>query len=54
LGAALVWPSAGIEVDATMRTAVPSVYAAGDVVRRYLFTHSAADDAVGAVAHLVP
>jgi pyruvate/2-oxoglutarate dehydrogenase complex dihydrolipoamide dehydrogenase (E3) component len=39
----------GVEVDDRMRTAVPSVYAAGDVAGRYLFTHSAAHEAVRAV-----
>ena len=32
-----------------MRSSVPSVYAAGDVAGRYLFTHSAAHEAVRAV-----
>ncbi|GAC1532301.1 MAG: FAD-dependent oxidoreductase [Acidimicrobiales bacterium] len=39
----------GIVVDNRMRTAVPSVYAAGDVAGRFLFTHSAAHEAVRAV-----
>jgi pyruvate/2-oxoglutarate dehydrogenase complex dihydrolipoamide dehydrogenase (E3) component len=39
----------GVEVDDRMRTAVPSVYAAGDVAGRHLFTHSAAHEAVRAV-----
>ena len=39
----------GIEVDERMRTAVPTVYAAGDVAGRFLFTHSAAYEAVRAV-----
>jgi pyruvate/2-oxoglutarate dehydrogenase complex dihydrolipoamide dehydrogenase (E3) component len=39
----------GVAVDDRMRTAVPSVYAAGDVAGRYLFTHSAAHEAVRAV-----
>lgn len=39
----------GIEVDEAMRTAVPSICAAGDVAGPYLFTHSAAHDAVRAV-----
>lgn len=39
----------GIEVDNRMRTAVPSVYAAGDVAGRYLFTHAAAHEAIRAV-----
>jgi len=39
----------GIEVDERMRTAVPSVYAAGDVAGRFLFTHSAGYEAVRAV-----
>lgn len=39
----------GVEVDDRMRTSVPSVYAAGDVAGRYLFTHSAAHEALRAV-----
>lgn len=39
----------GVQVDDRMRTAVPSVYAAGDVAGRYLFTHSAAHEALRAV-----
>ncbi|GAC1376211.1 MAG: FAD-dependent oxidoreductase [Acidimicrobiales bacterium] len=39
----------GIVVDNRMRTAVPSIYAAGDVAGRFLFTHSAAHEAIRAV-----
>jgi pyruvate/2-oxoglutarate dehydrogenase complex dihydrolipoamide dehydrogenase (E3) component len=39
----------GIEVDERGRTSVRSVYAAGDVAGRFLFTHSAAWEAVRAV-----
>ena len=39
----------GVVVDERMRTAVPTVYAAGDVVGRHLFTHSAGHEAVRAV-----
>lgn len=39
----------GVVVDDRMRTAVPSVYAAGDVNGRALFTHAAAHQAVRAV-----
>jgi pyruvate/2-oxoglutarate dehydrogenase complex dihydrolipoamide dehydrogenase (E3) component len=39
----------GIEVDERMRTAVPSIYAAGDVAGRFLFTHSAAYETVRAI-----
>ena len=39
----------GIDVDERMRTNVPSIYAAGDVAGRFLFTHSAAYEAVRAV-----
>jgi pyruvate/2-oxoglutarate dehydrogenase complex dihydrolipoamide dehydrogenase (E3) component len=39
----------GVEVDERMRTAVPSIYAAGDVAGRFLFTHSAGYEAVRAV-----
>ena len=39
----------GIEVDNRLRTAVPTIYAAGDVAGRFLFTHSAGFEAVRAV-----
>ena len=39
----------GVEVDGRMRTAVPSVYAVGDVAGRFLFTHSAGYEGVQAV-----
>ena len=39
----------GIIVDDRMRTSVPSIYAAGDVAGRYLFTHAAGREAVCAV-----
>jgi pyruvate/2-oxoglutarate dehydrogenase complex dihydrolipoamide dehydrogenase (E3) component len=39
----------GVEVDERMRTAVPSIYAAGDVAGRFLFTHSAGYEGVRAV-----
>jgi pyruvate/2-oxoglutarate dehydrogenase complex dihydrolipoamide dehydrogenase (E3) component len=39
----------GVEVDDRMRSTVPSVYAAGDVAGRFLFTHSAAHEALRAV-----
>ncbi len=39
----------GVQVDERLRTAVPSIYAAGDVAGRYLFTHSAGYEAVRAV-----
>ncbi|MFP5377713.1 MAG: dihydrolipoyl dehydrogenase family protein [Acidimicrobiia bacterium] len=39
----------GVEVDDRMRSSVPSVYAAGDVAGRHLFTHSAAHEALRAV-----
>jgi len=41
--------SRGVVVDDRMRTTVASVYAAGDVAGRYLFTHSAGHEAVRAV-----
>ncbi len=43
----------GIVVDDRLRTSVPSVYAAGDVAGRYLFTHSAGYEAVLAVRNMV-
>ncbi|HEX2192475.1 MAG TPA: FAD-dependent oxidoreductase [Acidimicrobiales bacterium] len=39
----------GVVVDQRMRTNVPSLYAAGDVAGRFLFTHSAGYEAVRAV-----
>jgi pyruvate/2-oxoglutarate dehydrogenase complex dihydrolipoamide dehydrogenase (E3) component len=48
-GIGVVVGKRGVEVDERMRTNVPSVYAAGDVAGRYLFTHSAAYEAVRAV-----
>ncbi|HEX2699521.1 MAG TPA: FAD-dependent oxidoreductase [Acidimicrobiales bacterium] len=39
----------GVTVDDRMRSTVPSVYAAGDVAGRFLFTHSAAHEALRAV-----
>jgi len=39
----------GVEVDGRMRSSVPSIYAAGDVAGRWLFTHSAGHEAVRAV-----
>jgi pyruvate/2-oxoglutarate dehydrogenase complex dihydrolipoamide dehydrogenase (E3) component len=39
----------GIEVDDRMRTNVASVYAAGDVAGRFLFTHAAGHEAIRAV-----
>src|SRR3954464_14944040 len=55
----------GIVVDQRMRTNVPTIYAAGDVAGRFLFTHSAGHEAVrvvrdmffpgkGTVSELVP
>lgn len=38
-----------VEVDGRMRTSISSIYAAGDVAGRFLFTHSAAYEAVRAV-----
>ena len=42
----------GIEVDDRMRTSVKSVYAAGDVAGRHLFTHSAGFEAARAVRNM--
>lgn len=39
----------GVIVDERMRTNVPSIYVAGDLAGRYLFTHSAAYEGVRAV-----
>jgi len=42
----------GIEVDSRLRTSVRSVYAAGDVAGRFLFTHSAGHEAAQAVRNM--
>jgi pyruvate/2-oxoglutarate dehydrogenase complex dihydrolipoamide dehydrogenase (E3) component len=39
----------GITVDGRMRTTVPSIYAAGDLAGRFLFTHAAGYEGVRAV-----
>ncbi len=44
--------SAGVRVDAELRTSVPSVYACGDVAGRYLFTHSAGAEAATALRNM--
>ena len=42
----------GIVVDGSLRSSVPSVYAAGDVAGRHLFTHSAGYEAARAVRNM--
>lgn len=42
----------GIEVDDHLRTSIESIYAAGDVAGRFLFTHSAAYEAVLATRNM--
>ena len=42
----------GVEVDSKLRTAVKSVYAAGDLAGRFLFTHSAGYEAAGAIRNM--
>ena len=42
----------GVVVDASLRSSVGSVYAAGDVAGRFLFTHSAGYEAAGAVRNM--
>ncbi len=42
----------GIEVDDRLRSSVKSIYAAGDVAGRYLFTHSAGYEAARAVRNM--
>jgi pyruvate/2-oxoglutarate dehydrogenase complex dihydrolipoamide dehydrogenase (E3) component len=42
----------GIEVDARQRTSAKSIYAAGDVAGRWLFTHSAGYEAARAVRNM--
>ena len=42
----------GVEVDSRLRTSVRSIYAAGDVAGRFLFTHSAGHEAAQAVRNM--
>ena len=42
----------GVVVDASLRTSVDNVYAAGDVAGRWLFTHAAAFEGVRAVRNM--
>jgi pyruvate/2-oxoglutarate dehydrogenase complex dihydrolipoamide dehydrogenase (E3) component len=42
----------GVVVDSKLRTSVESVYACGDVAGRFLFTHSAAAEAVAAMRNM--
>ncbi|HEX5939442.1 MAG TPA: FAD-dependent oxidoreductase, partial [Dehalococcoidia bacterium] len=42
----------GIIVDNRLRSSVPSIYAAGDVAGRYLFTHSAGFEAIRALRNM--
>ena len=42
----------GVVVDASLRSSVKSVYAAGDLAGRFLFTHSAGYEAAGAVRNM--
>ncbi len=42
----------GVEVDDRLRTNIKSIYAAGDVAGRYLFTHSAGYEAARAVRNM--
>jgi pyruvate/2-oxoglutarate dehydrogenase complex dihydrolipoamide dehydrogenase (E3) component len=42
----------GVEVDGTLRTSVKTIYAAGDVAGRWLFTHSAGYEAARAVRNM--
>ena len=41
-----------MEVDGKLRTSVKSVYAAGDLAGRFLFTHSAGYEAAGAIRNM--
>jgi pyruvate/2-oxoglutarate dehydrogenase complex dihydrolipoamide dehydrogenase (E3) component len=42
----------GVEVDGKLRTSVKTIYAAGDVAGRWLFTHSAGYEAARAVRNM--
>ena len=46
------YTSKGVTVDDRLRTTVPSIYAAGDVAGRYLFTHSAVSEAATALRNM--
>ncbi|MGQ0823907.1 MAG: dihydrolipoyl dehydrogenase family protein [Actinomycetota bacterium] len=48
----LVVGGRGVAIDDTLRTSIPTIYAAGDVAGRYLFTHSAGYEAVRAVRNM--
>jgi pyruvate/2-oxoglutarate dehydrogenase complex dihydrolipoamide dehydrogenase (E3) component len=52
-GAGVAAGPKGVIVDASLRTSVPSVYAAGDVAGRYLFTHAAGFEGVRAVRNML-
>ncbi len=42
----------GVRVDASLRSSVKSIYAAGDVAGRFLFTHSAGYEAAAAIRNM--
>lgn len=42
----------GVAVDDRLRTSVPSIFAAGDVAGRFLFTHSAVSEAAAALRNM--
>ncbi len=44
--------SKGVLVDASLRSSVKSIYAAGDVAGRFLFTHSAGYEAAAAIRNM--
>jgi pyruvate/2-oxoglutarate dehydrogenase complex dihydrolipoamide dehydrogenase (E3) component len=51
-GAGVVYTARGVSVDKHLRTSVRSIYAAGDVAGRYLFTHNAVSEAATALRNM--
>lgn len=51
-GAGITSGPKGVVVDDRMRTSVPSIFAAGDVAGRFLFTHSAVSEATTALRNM--
>jgi pyruvate/2-oxoglutarate dehydrogenase complex dihydrolipoamide dehydrogenase (E3) component len=50
--AGVAYTKRGVTVDERLRTSVPSIFAAGDVAGRYLFTHSAVSEVATALRNM--
>ncbi len=50
--AGVAYTKKGVTVDERLRTGIPSIFAAGDVAGRYLFTHSAVSEAATALRNM--